>query len=87
MAIGFMNGIRNGGLAMPRDLSIIGFDGTEKSEYCNPLLTPMRQPLAEMGTRVAGLLVDAMKSPKSKPSRPIVCKSELVVRGTTAAPG
>ena len=82
MAIGFMNGIRAAGLRIPEDFSIVGFDGTEKSEYSNPMLTTMRQPIAEIGAKGARLLLDLLETRSAQAQR-IVCPSELVIRETT----
>ncbi|MFK0240771.1 LacI family DNA-binding transcriptional regulator [Microbacterium sp. NPDC090281] len=44
------------GLAIPEDVAVTGFDGTEHSAYTYPPLTTVRQPVPEMAERVIALL-------------------------------
>jgi LacI family repressor for deo operon, udp, cdd, tsx, nupC, and nupG len=60
MAIGLMKTAWRAGLEVPRDLSVIGFDGIEFADYVQPTLTTFRQPRRELGQRGAALLVRAM---------------------------
>lgn len=57
MAIGFMRTVQAAGLQVPRDVSVVGFDGVEFADYCQPMLTTLRQPREEMGRAAAELLV------------------------------
>jgi LacI family transcriptional regulator, repressor for deo operon, udp, cdd, tsx, nupC, and nupG len=57
MAIGFMRKVRSAGLDVPRDVSIVGFDGIEFADYCEPPLTTVRQPREAMGRKAADLLI------------------------------
>jgi|SRR5579862_1449 len=57
MAIGAMHAARDRGLNIPKDLSVIGFDGVERGELLSPQLTTVRQPLAEMGRTAVDLLL------------------------------
>lgn len=49
MALGAMDVIRDRGLRIPEDISLVGFDGIEETEFCNPPLTTVLQPLTELG--------------------------------------
>jgi Periplasmic binding protein-like domain len=51
MAIGFMKTAREAGLNCPRDFSVVGFDGIEFADYCEPTLTTIRQPRDQLGRR------------------------------------
>ena len=57
MAIGFMRTLRAAGLVVPRDVSVVGFDGIEFADYCEPPLTTVRQPREAMGRAAAELLL------------------------------
>ena len=57
MAIGFMRAVHKAGLRVPRDVSVVGFDGIEFADYCEPPLTTIRQPRESMGRKAAELLV------------------------------
>jgi LacI family transcriptional regulator len=58
MALGVMSVANRLGLSVPRDLSIAGFDDTPSARVVWPQLTPVRQPIAEMGAAAAELLVE-----------------------------
>ena len=49
MVIGAMRALFEAGLEIPKDISIIGFDNREFSEYVNPRITSMDLPLHQMG--------------------------------------
>lgn len=57
MAIGAMKALREAGLTIPDDCSIIGIDGIEVSEYVDPVLSTLCQPMAEMGTKSAEQII------------------------------
>lgn len=49
MAIGFSRTVQAGGVAVPRDVSVIGFDGIEYADFAEPILTTFRQPRYHLG--------------------------------------
>ncbi len=81
-ALGVLEAAEAQGLAVPDQLSVVGFDDIEVARYAN--LTTVAQPLEESGARGVDLLLDALAggSPRSEQ---LDC--ELVVRGTTAPTG
>ncbi|WP_202964631.1 LacI family DNA-binding transcriptional regulator [Inquilinus limosus] len=48
-AIAFMSTVRPQGVAVPGDLSVLGFDGVPVGAFCEPPLATLRQPTAELG--------------------------------------
>jgi len=60
MAIGAIHRFREAGLAVPGDVSVVGFDGIEFADLCDPVLTTVRQPREEMGRAAAALLCRAL---------------------------
>ncbi|MEN8234078.1 MAG: LacI family DNA-binding transcriptional regulator [Actinomycetota bacterium] len=81
-AMGVIDAAARLDLSIPADLSVIGFDDIEMSEYVG--LTTIRQPLEESGRRAAEILLEAISAPDSG----AVCEQlplELVVRETTGA--
>jgi DNA-binding LacI/PurR family transcriptional regulator len=55
-ALGAMDYAKSDGLKVPRDLSVIGFDGIPEAKLSNPALTTMAQPISEKGRRAAELV-------------------------------
>jgi LacI family transcriptional regulator len=49
MAAGVLRALREAGLRVPEDVSVIGFDDIPLANFLYPLLTTIRQPLADMG--------------------------------------
>lgn len=49
LAIGVLQAVRQAGLSVPADLSLVGFDDMAFAELVDPPLTTIRQPVAEMG--------------------------------------
>ncbi len=82
-ALGVMQAARELGRRVPEDLSVIGFDDIEISEYLN--LTTLRQPLFESGYRGIEMLLRSMEQIDGE----AVCQElpvELALRGSTAPP-
>ena len=82
-AIGAIRAIRERGLRVPEDISVVGFDDIHSAAFQNPSLTTIRQPLREMGMRAARILVDRLRG-KEDPGR-VSVKPELIVRESTGA--
>lgn len=84
-ALGVMAAARELGLAVPRDLSVVGYDDTWVAQWAVPPLTTIRQPMPEMG-RAALRSVVAQADGGAPPSRRVELNTELVVRETVAPP-
>ncbi len=85
MAIGVLQAARARGLAVPGDLSVVGFDDTVEAVIAVPALTTVRQPLAEMGRMAVGLLLRLLDNRRLEPLR-VQLATKLVVRDSTAPP-
>ena len=62
MATGALQALREAGIRVPHDISMIGYDDVLFARYLTPTLTTIRQPLEEMGraaARIALALLDA----------------------------
>lgn len=81
LAIGLLEEARRRGIAVPRDLSVVGFDDIDAAAAVTPSLTTVRQPLLEKG-RVAGRLILGQQAPP--PGDAFLLPTELVVRASTA---
>ena len=84
-ALGVLEAARAAGLAVPGDLSVVGFDDIEVSGYAG--LTTVRQPLYESGRLAARLLLDVLEGRAEPEPGEHRLELELVERTTTAPPG
>ena len=82
-AIGAVRALRENGLRVPEDVSVVGFDDIQSAAYQTPALTTVRQPLRRMGEIAAEVLVDRIAHPQSRSPREIRVAPELVVREST----
>jgi DNA-binding LacI/PurR family transcriptional regulator len=82
MAIGVINAATDAGLAVGRDLSVIGFDDAPITGYLRPALTSLRQPIAEIGERVVTMLIDLVRGETPSPSQ-VLLQPRLIVRDST----
>lgn len=57
MAVGAIRAIRDYGLRVPEDISVMGFDGISLAEYYNPKIATIRQGYKEMATRSIEVLI------------------------------
>lgn len=83
MAIGVMNRIKEKGLAIPDDISVIGFDDIELSSYIKPALTTVRQPIYEIGRSAAEFVLDLIEGRKKTPIHELF-DVELIIRESTS---
>lgn len=86
VALGVQAGLRQLGRHCPSDLSIIGIDDLDIAAVAEPGLTSVRVSIPGGGALALNLLTDLI-SGKHVPSEPLLQDSQLIVRGTTAAPG
>ena len=85
MAIGAMQAIRDAGLEVGADLSVIGFDDIAAASLVTPSLTTIRQDRRQIGQLAAKHLVAMIDNPNCVP--PVVTvPTELVVRSSVKSP-
>ena len=82
LAIGAMQSIVAGGLRVPQDVSVVGFDDTVEAEFVTPRLTTVRQPLAEMGRMGVSLLMRLLEN-RSFEALHVELATQLIVRAST----
>jgi LacI family transcriptional regulator len=92
MAIGAMRAIRDRGLRVPADVSLVGFDDVAFAAYVEPALTTLRQESAEMGRWAVATLTARIKADRDEgeteavppaPAERRVVPVQLVVRAST----
>ena len=60
MAVGAVRAIRDRGLQVPEDISIIGFDGIPLANYYNPKLATVKQQYQILAVRSVEILLGAI---------------------------
>ena len=82
MAMGFLHAMRERGIKVPEQLSIVGFDDLEETAYTSPPLTTLRQDFKELGSRAMELLLAEIAGKTTKKMDRLV--PALVLRQSTA---
>jgi len=78
MAIGAAKAIRERGLRIPEDISLIGFDDIDYAAYFCPALTTIHQPVEEIADNTADLMISILDD--GMPHKHLVFDTALVVR-------
>ncbi len=86
-AIGAIRALREAGLRVPQDVSVVGFDDVQSAAYQNPALTTVRQPLRTMGVLAAEQLLQQIGSTGTPAVQQIMVAPELIVRESTSKRG
>jgi DNA-binding LacI/PurR family transcriptional regulator len=86
MAVGAVHAVREAGLRVPEDVSVIGIDDHEMAEFFE--LTTVAQPVHEQGQQAATLLLEALDPDLGRLAHPrvITVPTRLIVRCTTGPP-
>ena len=85
LAIGGLAAIKEKGLRVPHDISLVGFDDVEFAPYCDPPLTTVRVPAKEMGTLAVKVLHDAIVNGNERVKQ-YCLDTDLIIRASTAEP-
>jgi LacI family repressor for deo operon, udp, cdd, tsx, nupC, and nupG len=83
MAMGFITELKNADVAVPADVSVVGFDDLEFSAIFDPPLTTMRQPRAELGRLAALELLQRIRGNREPAPSRVRLTCELVIRSST----
>jgi len=84
-ALGVYQAAREARLHIPEDLSVVGFDDLPVAQWVGPPLTTIRQPLIDMAT-VAAEMVLSIARGEDPPQTRIELATELIIRESTAPP-
>jgi DNA-binding LacI/PurR family transcriptional regulator len=80
-AIGALHAARECGLDVGQNVAIIGFDDAPMSQYLQPALTTVRQPISEVGRKCVEILVSLMEREKPQNAK-VLLKPRLIVRAS-----
>lgn len=79
-AMGIIRAIRDRGLQVPEDISVMGFDNLDFSTQIDPPLTTVAQPFYEMGVSACRRLIDRIETGRSSRPKTEVLPAQLVIR-------
>lgn len=83
MALGALKAVREAGLHVPSDISVVGCDDIPACRYSDPKLTTVKQDKEKIGKLSAYMLNDLIEG-KSK-LKPVFTDSELIIRESCGA--
>ena len=83
MAIGVVQFLKEKGISIPNDISVIGFDDVEADLSLDPPLSTVSVPKYEMGIEVMKLMADLLKN-KEATKKKILVPVELIDRGSVS---
>lgn len=86
MAAGTVLAIREAGLKIPTDVSLVCFDDTRWAQLMEPALTVVAQPAYDLGYVGCETLISVLRRSTTLKSNTLRLETELIVRGSTAAP-
>jgi len=84
LALGAIRAARRGGLAVPEQLSVIGFDDSAFMSCTDPPLTTVRQPIEAIGRAAVEMLAGQIEG-STVSADELFFEPEMVARGSTAA--
>jgi DNA-binding LacI/PurR family transcriptional regulator len=80
IALGAIRGLREAGLRIPDDVSVVGYDDLPVAAYVEPALTTVHQPMGEVGARAAGIVLDQIAGGDAPAAETHLLPTALVVR-------
>lgn len=86
VAIGFIHGMKAAGVAVPDEVSVVGFDNSSVARIVSPQLTTVASPMHLLGEVAVRNLLSIIVGAQSWTGHPLVLPTRLVTRESTAAP-
>ena len=86
MAVAFIKRVKRGGVCVPEEVSVVGFDDLPSSAYYDPALSTIQQPAVRMGATSARLLLRALSGGMASIPMRTYVKSTYVERESTRTP-
>ena len=83
MAIGAMRALRDLGLGVPGDVSVVGFDDIDLAPHVDPALTTVHQPIRRKGEEAVRLLLSVVERRVPEQSEHRRLETRLIVRAST----
>lgn len=83
-AIGGYNAIKNFGLTVGKDISVVGYDGMKISQFLSPSLTTYKQDADSIGRQATSQLISLIEKPNLTFNEVMTIKGNLVVNNSVA---
>lgn len=83
MAVGCLDALADGGVRVPDEMMVVGFDDVPIARYARPALTTMRVAIADIGRRAFERLQASIEAPDAPPAPTERVLPELIVRAST----
>lgn len=84
MALGSLRALREAGLRVPEDVSVVSFDDLSPATQADPQLTTIRQPVQQTGKDAVTMLLGLINGDIQHPQH-VFLPNELIVRASTGA--
>lgn len=85
VAIGAKSALREAGLRIPDDVSLVGFDDIPWARYSDPPLTTIRLPAEALAQQACSLLLSLIQGKGNRENHHIILETELIVRKSCKA--
>lgn len=82
LAIGAMRAIKQKGYRIPQDIAVFGFSESQSAQLTEPPLSSVAQPLSEIGSTAANLLLEKIENPDTE-NRTVVLPARLNLRASS----
>jgi DNA-binding LacI/PurR family transcriptional regulator len=86
ISIGVLKALKDAGLRVPEDVSVVGFDDLPDSMVVDPVLTVAAQPAYEMGSQAAELLLKRISAELPESNQEVILPTEIIIRRSSAPP-
>jgi DNA-binding LacI/PurR family transcriptional regulator len=83
MAIGALRALRDNGVGVPADVSVVGFDDLDLGLHTEPPLTTVHQPIRRKGEEAVRLLLTVVERRDPAPPEHRLLETRLVIRGSS----
>jgi DNA-binding LacI/PurR family transcriptional regulator len=84
IAIFIVNALKSFGLAVPQDVSVVGFDDHPVAAQFTPALTTLRQPGAQVGLQAFEMLEHLLNGKAPQSITPVAFNAQLIARQSTS---
>lgn len=79
-ALGVIRAVKDFGLQIPADISVMGFDNLDLAPLADPPLTTMAQPFYDMGAKACERLIQIIEAKQRPRTKLVMMPAELVIR-------